>query len=105
MTPDMVEFKEKLPEYVASSEFTGGIVYVDAKLTPEIEAEGYAREVIRRIQDMRKDLDLDVDVDMIKGGFGARSEKPFSRCPYCGEELKLPKTPKFCPYCGEQLME
>ncbi|MFQ6054971.1 MAG: DUF5915 domain-containing protein, partial [Methanosarcinales archaeon] len=43
------------------SEFTGGIVYVDAKLTPEIEAEGYAREVIRRIQDMRKDLDLDVE--------------------------------------------
>ncbi|MFQ6062967.1 MAG: class I tRNA ligase family protein, partial [Methanosarcinales archaeon] len=61
ITPDMVEFKEKLPEYVASSEFTGGIVYVDAKLTPEIEAEGYAREVIRRIQDMRKDLDLDVE--------------------------------------------
>ena len=61
ITYEMVEFKEKLPEDVASSEFTGGIVYVDAKLTPEIEAEGYAREVIRRIQDMRKDLDLDVE--------------------------------------------
>ena len=29
--------------------------------------------------------------------------KSFSRCPYCGEELNLPRTPKFCPYCAEQL--
>ena len=29
--------------------------------------------------------------------------KAFSRCPYCGEELNLPKTPKFCPYCAEPL--
>lgn len=30
-------------------------------------------------------------------------EKPFAKCPYCGEVLNLPKTPKFCPHCGEQL--
>ena len=30
-------------------------------VTPEIEAEGYAREVIRRIQQMRKDLKLNVE--------------------------------------------
>jgi len=29
--------------------------------------------------------------------------KTFSRCPYCGEDLNLPKPPKFCPYCSEQL--
>jgi membrane protease subunit (stomatin/prohibitin family) len=29
--------------------------------------------------------------------------KAFSKCPYCGEALNLPKTPKFCPYCAEQL--
>ncbi|MCL2143696.1 MAG: zinc ribbon domain-containing protein, partial [Methanomassiliicoccaceae archaeon] len=29
--------------------------------------------------------------------------KAFSKCPYCGEELNLPKPPKFCPYCSEQL--
>jgi len=32
-----------------------------------------------------------------------KEEKAFTKCPYCGEELNLPKTPKFCPYCGEQL--
>jgi len=29
--------------------------------------------------------------------------KGFSKCPYCGETLNLPKPPKFCPYCSEQL--
>jgi len=32
-----------------------------------------------------------------------KEEKAFSKCPYCGETLDLPKTPKFCPHCGEQL--
>jgi len=36
-------------------------VYVDIQLTPELEAEGYAREVIRRINEMRKQLDLAVE--------------------------------------------
>ena len=27
--------------------------------------------------------------------------KAFSVCPYCGEEINLPKPPKFCPYCRE----
>ena len=42
------------------------------------------------------------DVGMVKGGIGS-TEKPFSKCPYCGEVLNLRKTPKFCPYCGKQL--
>jgi isoleucyl-tRNA synthetase len=36
-------------------------VYVDVALTPDLETEGYAREVIRRIQEMRKQLDLAVE--------------------------------------------
>ena len=27
-----------------------------------------------------------------------------SACPYCGNELKFPKTPRFCPYCKEQIL-
>jgi tetratricopeptide (TPR) repeat protein len=27
--------------------------------------------------------------------------KIFKICPYCGEELNLPKKPNFCPYCKE----
>lgn len=56
-----VVFSEKLPEYVFSAPIDGATVYVDTELTPSLEAEGYAREVIRRIQEMRRQLDLAVD--------------------------------------------
>ncbi|NLI61932.1 MAG: isoleucine--tRNA ligase [Methanosarcinaceae archaeon] len=64
ITKDMVIFEEIVPEGTAVSNFTEGNVYVDARLTKELEAEGYSREVIRRIQDMRKQFDLNVE-DMI----------------------------------------
>ena len=35
-------------------------VAVDATLTPELKAEGLAREVVRRIQAMRKDAGFDI---------------------------------------------
>jgi isoleucyl-tRNA synthetase len=54
----MVSFKDLIPPAIAFAEFSKGNVYVDTELTREIESEGYAREVIRRIQDMRKELAL-----------------------------------------------
>jgi isoleucyl-tRNA synthetase len=57
----MVEFVRQPPEDVAGAAFEGGTAYVDASLTDDIESEGYAREIIRRVQEMRKDLELDMD--------------------------------------------
>jgi isoleucyl-tRNA synthetase len=62
----MVAFVRKTPEGVEGTEFDRdgdalGVVYVDASLTEDIESEGYAREVIRRVQEMRKDLELDIE--------------------------------------------
>jgi len=66
-----VMFAEKLPENVFSAPMQDATVYVDVVLTPELESEGYAREVIRRIQEMRRQLDLAVEdfitVDVIVG--------------------------------------
>jgi len=56
-----VTFSEKMPENVFSATMQDATVYVDVALTPEIESEGYAREVIRRIQEMRRQLDLAVE--------------------------------------------
>ena len=39
---------------------TGGFVILDTALTPDLEAEGYARDAIRAIQDARKDAGLDI---------------------------------------------
>ena len=67
LTEEMVTFRREPPEGVAAApisiagEGEHGSVYVDTALTEDIEAEGYAREVIRRVQQMRKDLDLDLE--------------------------------------------
>ncbi len=61
LTDDMISFSKHPPADVTGTSFDGGIVYVDTELTDEIEAEGYAREVIRRIQEMRKELSLEMD--------------------------------------------
>jgi isoleucyl-tRNA synthetase len=59
--PNMVSFTSTLPPDVGSSEFSKGIIYVDLEQTPALEAEGFSREIIRRIQQMRKDMKLNVE--------------------------------------------
>jgi len=51
-------FTEKLPSEVFSAPMQDATVYVDVRLDDDLEREGYEREVIRRIQEMRKQLDL-----------------------------------------------
>ncbi|WP_137286539.1 isoleucine--tRNA ligase [Halorussus salinisoli] len=66
LTEEMVEFVTQTPEGVTGVGFDTdgdqhGVVYVDTELTEDIESEGYAREVIRRVQEMRKEMDLDIE--------------------------------------------
>ena len=61
LSTEDILFDTELPEDMASAEFVGGNVFVNTKITPEILSEAMARELIRRIQDMRKDMDLDVE--------------------------------------------
>jgi isoleucyl-tRNA synthetase len=65
ISPSQVNFVEELPPSLFKAPMIGGTVYVDVTLTPELEAEGYAREVIRRTQEMRRQLDLRVE-DFVK---------------------------------------
>jgi isoleucyl-tRNA synthetase len=55
---EQVTFTEKLPAEVFSAPMQDATVYVDVSLDDDLEKEGYEREVIRRIQEMRKELDL-----------------------------------------------
>jgi isoleucyl-tRNA synthetase len=61
VTPAQVTFARVIPDGFTSAPMEGGTVYVDARLTPELEGEGYAREVIRRLQEMRRQLNLAVE--------------------------------------------
>jgi isoleucyl-tRNA synthetase len=45
----------------AKSQFSDGTVYLDLKLTQQDVSEGLARDIVRRIQQMRKEMDLKVD--------------------------------------------
>jgi len=61
ITGEMVSFKEEIPENHAVGNFEEGRVYVDLTIPAELVREGFVREVIRRLQEMRKRLDLPVD--------------------------------------------
>jgi isoleucyl-tRNA synthetase len=61
---DVEIISNQIEGWVVESE--GGItVAIDSELTKELIAEGYAREIVNRIQNMRKDSGFDV-VDRIK---------------------------------------
>jgi len=59
--PNMVSFTSTLPPDIASAEFSKGVIYLDLEQTPALESEGFSREIIRRIQQMRKDMGLNVE--------------------------------------------
>jgi isoleucyl-tRNA synthetase len=59
--PSMVRFEKAMPAEVVRVPTDHGELYLDLRVTSELQAEAYAREVIRRIQQMRKEIDLEVD--------------------------------------------
>jgi isoleucyl-tRNA synthetase len=58
------EYSSKLvaadPEYTAPLPGGAGLVVLDATVTPELEAEGWAKDRIRELQELRKSSGLDV---------------------------------------------
>ena len=58
--PEDVEVRRTPRAGLAVAEDGGYLVAVTTTLTPELELEGQARELVRRIQQLRKDSDLDI---------------------------------------------
>ncbi len=54
-----------VPAPYARGEFAGGEVYLDTTQTPELEAEGFSREITRRIQNLRKTASLQKEDEII----------------------------------------
>jgi isoleucyl-tRNA synthetase len=61
LTSDDFEVVEQVTDHVAKAVVGDVSLFLDTTVTPELEAEGLARELIRRIQSMRKDLGLEVE--------------------------------------------
>jgi isoleucyl-tRNA synthetase len=61
LAPDEVEILASPRPGTAVAHDAGLVVVIDTQVTPELRAEGDARELQRAIQDMRKDAGLDLD--------------------------------------------
>jgi isoleucyl-tRNA synthetase len=58
LTKDDVYFEEELPKHIMAAEFTKGTAYLDLTQTQSLIYEGFAREISRKIQSMRKDAKM-----------------------------------------------
>jgi isoleucyl-tRNA synthetase len=56
-----VSFIEEAQDTEPAADFEGGRVSIDTTLSPDEIADGLARDLVRRIQQMRKEMDLRVD--------------------------------------------
>ena len=45
------------------------------------------------------------DSVMVRSNIISSDKKVFKICPYCGEKLEFPETPKFCPFCEKQILK
>ncbi len=61
ITPEDFDIELIVPDKLVPFEFRKGYVYVDTEITDDLLAEAYSRELVRRIQQMRKELDLDIE--------------------------------------------
>ncbi len=73
VTSQEVEVKQKSAEGFTVAEENGYLAALDTRLTDALVMEGLAREVVRRVQTMRKDADFNID-DRISVRYAA-SEK------------------------------
>ncbi|MEM1587728.1 MAG: isoleucine--tRNA ligase [Candidatus Bathyarchaeia archaeon] len=103
ITPEMVTFKEEL-EGFAVGEFANGRIYIDGELTEELILEGLTRDIIRRIQEMRGEIDLPVDafITVYIKCPSTKEEKIKTQKNYIKEEVRakevifeIPKDQKF----------
>ncbi|MPN11403.1 Isoleucine--tRNA ligase [bioreactor metagenome] len=88
---DLVVQREEKPGLVAASE-NGITIALATELTPELEGEGFAREFVSRVQNLRKELNFDV-TDRIRVRFEIPADRlaaiDANRAYICEETLAL----------------
>jgi len=57
----LVGFEEEPSEGIAVAKTDFGALAMDTRMTPALEAESMARELVRRLQTMRKEMDLGME--------------------------------------------
>jgi isoleucyl-tRNA synthetase len=80
-------FRRRIAEHLVMVEQPLGRIFVDTTMTEELVMEGLAKELVRRIQDMRKDLDLHVN-DMVDVSVRGPTEKVEGMLDYVARETR-----------------
>jgi isoleucyl-tRNA synthetase len=56
-----IEVRRQMPAHLAVAQAGGVSLILDTEITPELEAEGWARDTVRHVQQLRKELDLNIE--------------------------------------------
>jgi len=59
--PDEVEVRREMPEHLKSAESGGVTLMLQTEITPELRAEGWGRDTVRFVQQLRKETDLNIE--------------------------------------------
>ncbi len=74
LEPKEILVERHAAEGYAVAEDKGLVVALDAEVTPELEREGLARDLVRHVQQLRKELDLEV-TDRIRVTYATEADK------------------------------
>ncbi len=74
LEPKEILIERHATEGYAIAEDKGLVVALDAEVTPELEREGLSRDLVRHVQQLRKELDLEV-TDRIRIAYASNAEK------------------------------
>jgi len=59
--PEEAQVRMRAREGLAVADAGGIVVGIDTEITPELEREGLARDIVRRVQDTRKNAGLEIE--------------------------------------------
>jgi isoleucyl-tRNA synthetase len=96
---DEVNVKAIAPNFDAYEKETDGIVWLDTNITPELKLEGDYRELVRMIQDLRKEKGL-MPADVISLSLPTKYQEIVDTF---GEELKKTVGAKEISINGEEI--
>ena len=107
ITKNHLIIERTVPSPYTEAEIKGGLVYINPEMDEELETEGYAREVMRRVQALRKKaglekqdkiiLSISVNEDLVKGlsGWGEQIQLKCGASKIKISELKAARKHEF----------
>ena len=74
VAPDEVDVGRVMPENLARAEVDDAVLILNTDITPELRAEGWARDTVRHVQQLRKEVDLNIE-DRIRLRYRTESDE------------------------------